>query len=358
MADYSAALLRGLRKLGSVEVNRPADIALYHIGNNQLHHEIYQRALSHPGVVAIHDAVIHHYFLGALSESEYIAEFTYNYGDWMADCARELWRGRARSATDPRYFRYPMLRRIAETSLGVVVHNPAATRVVKEHAPGARVAEIPHLFDPPALPPAYDVERLRRQLGCSGQTLLCGVFGYLRESKRLAGLLRTFTRVREKADVRLLVAGQFASGDLARSVEDLLASPGIVRTGYLSEGEFWRHAAAVDVCVNLRYPAAGESSGIAIRLMGIGKPVILTDGPESVGFPTEACLRADSGENEEEEVAAYLLWLAADAGSRAAIGTRAAAFIWSEHALDRAARLYWDLLRDCYDTHSGIQPPV
>jgi hypothetical protein len=43
----------------------------------------------------------------------------------------------------------------------------------------------------------------------------------------------------------------------------------------------------VDACINLRYPAAGETSGIAIRLMGIGKPVLLTDG-EVLAFPEGA----------------------------------------------------------------------
>ena len=45
---------------------------------------------------------------------------------WSEDLARELWRGRARSASDPQYFRYPMLKRVAERSLAVIVHNPAA----------------------------------------------------------------------------------------------------------------------------------------------------------------------------------------------------------------------------------------
>ena len=52
VADYSASLLRALQQLGQVAVNKPdADIALYHLGNNQLHREIYQRALDQPGVM-------------------------------------------------------------------------------------------------------------------------------------------------------------------------------------------------------------------------------------------------------------------------------------------------------------------
>jgi hypothetical protein len=49
VADYSAALLPELRKLGTVEIDAAeCDVALYHIGNNSLHRDIYQRALAHP----------------------------------------------------------------------------------------------------------------------------------------------------------------------------------------------------------------------------------------------------------------------------------------------------------------------
>ena len=47
VADYAAALLAEMAKLGRVEVSPSAcDVALYHLGNNALHGEIYRRALA------------------------------------------------------------------------------------------------------------------------------------------------------------------------------------------------------------------------------------------------------------------------------------------------------------------------
>jgi len=153
VADYAASLLAALREHGAVELSPPrCDIALYQIGNNSLHAGIYARAMEQPGVVVLHDAVLHHFFLGQLDQNRYVDEFVFNYGEWNRALARDLWRGRAASGADRRYFDYPMLRRIAERARAVVVHNPAAARIVREHAPDARVEEIPHLFAPPALP--------------------------------------------------------------------------------------------------------------------------------------------------------------------------------------------------------------
>jgi glycosyltransferase involved in cell wall biosynthesis len=345
VADYAEALLAGLRKLGSVEVE-PArcDVALYHAGNNGLHREIYARALDRPGVVVLHDAVLHHFLLGQLDETSYVSEFVYNYGEWARGLARDLWRGRAASGADHRYFDYPMLRRLAERSRAIVVHNPAAARIVREHAPSARIVEIPHLFAPSALPSEADAIRYRQGLGIPPDRFLFGVFGYLRESKRLMSVLDAFAAVGPPAS--LLVAGEFVSRDLERAAAPLLDAPDIVRLPHLSEGEFWLAASAVDACINLRYPAAGETSGIAIRLMGIGKPVMVTESEECSGFPEDACIRVASGPLERESLRQHMLLLTSMAEAARAIGQRGAAHIGGRHRVNEISRQYWQVLCD------------
>ncbi len=333
VADYSAALLTALRRMGTVEVDGVgADVCLYHLGNNQLHREIYRRALERPGVVVLHDAVLHHFFLGSLDEAGYLAEFTHNYGPWSRDLARSLWRNRARSATDPRYFEYPMLRRVAEASRAVIVHNPAAARLVHAHAPAAAVVEIPHLhIEMPARPVVWR------------QKPVFGIFGYLRESKRLFAALKAFASVPGAA---LLVAGEIGSETLARALAPLLARPGVIRRGFAPEPEFTDLLASVDAALNLRYPAAGETSGLLIRLMGLGKPVLVTHGEETSRFPEDACIRIDPGPAEVEMLAGMMTWLARDAAARREIGLHARAHIVQHHSPEAVARLYWEVLRD------------
>lgn len=346
VADYAEALLHALRKHGDVKVDaKGLDVALYHIGNNQLHAAIYDRALAHPGVVLLHDSVLQHFFLGRLTEQQYVDEFIFNYGEWTRSLAEDLWRNRSRSAADPRYFAWPMLKRIATTAHAVIVHNPAAAAIVKQHAPGATVFEIPHLFVQPQVPSAVDTLRFRAELGIAPRTLLVGTFGHQRESKRLPVVLRALDRAwRAGSDARLLVAGAFVSSDLERSLAGELDDPRIIRAGYLSERDFWRHAAAVDLCLNLRYPSAAETSGIAVRLMGIGKPVVFSSGEEIAGIPQNACLRIETGAAEEEMLAGYIAWLATDRSIAGEIGRRAAAHIDTHHAIESVAKQMWSAL--------------
>jgi glycosyltransferase involved in cell wall biosynthesis len=347
VADYSAALLPALRKHGDVRVGeQDTDVALYHIGNNHLHREIYRRALAHPGAVVLHDATLNHFFLGTLDRAGYVREFVFNYGEWNRGLAEDLWANRARSAADPRYFEYSMLKRLVTASRTVIVHNPAAARIVQVHNPQAHVVEIPHLFVPPPPVAQVDTLRFRAELGLGSRTLLAGVFGHLRESKRLCSILRTMNRVwKSGADVKLLVQGAFASSDLERAMTPLLENnPRILRIGYLSESDFWSWTAAADLCINLRFPTAAETSGIAIQMMGSGKTVIFSAGEETLRYPENACLRIDPGPAEEAMLADYLLWLAANRDAGEEIGRRAAAHIAREHAIERVALKYWSAI--------------
>jgi len=346
VADYAAALLAELRRHGNVEVApEQCDIAIYHTGNNRLHTEIYRRALAQPGVVVLHDAVLHHFLLGQLNEAAYVEEFVYNYGEWHRGLARELWRGRAASAADSRYFAYPMLRRVAERARAVVVHNPAAASAVREHAPKARVAEIPHLFQEPAPVGGAEAMRYRQKLGVDPGAFLFGVFGYLRESKRLVTVLEAFGKLhRDGVRTALLIAGQFVSTDLERAVAPMMA--GVVRMPHLPEREFWLVAHAVDACISLRYPPAGETSGIAIRLMGIGKPVMVTDGPEWARIPKDACLRIATGVAERESLLEHMILLTSMSGVAHAIGQRGAEHIRAHHRVDQVGRQFWELLNE------------
>jgi glycosyltransferase involved in cell wall biosynthesis len=337
VADYAATLDAALRR------HRKAE-ALYHIGNNSWHREIYGRALSRPGVVVLHDAVLQHFFLGALTREEYVNEFVYNYGEWTRGLAEDLWANRARSAADPRYFDYPMLKRVASASRAIIVHNPAAARLVR-HAAEARVVEIPHFFSQPSLPDPIEALRFRQSLGVHPRTFLVGVFGHLRESKRIPTVLRAMERLwRDGVDAKLLVQGAFASSDLERALAPALNHRNVLRAGFLQPKDFWKWASIVDVCVNLRFPTAGETSGIAISMMGIGKPVVFSAGEEIARIPENACLRVDCGPAEEEILADYLKWLAMDREAAQDIGRNASEHIRREHALEKVVPRFAEVL--------------
>ena len=363
VADYAETLLQALLQSAptNTTIERDADhagIHLYHLGNNRLHADIYARALKTPGIVVIHDAVLHHFLLGALSYEQYVEEFVYNYGEWSRHVGEDLWRERGACAVDPRFFRYSLLRRAVENARAVIVHNPGAAAIAREHG-ATNIHVIPHFFESHDLPDAAATQRFRQSLGPSlgvePAVTLFGIFGYLRESKRLLPCIDAFRRLHAvRPSTALLIAGDVVSGDLSRQLANQPAHPAIHRIGHLPDANFRLAAAAVDCCLNLRYPAAGETSGIAIRLMGIGKPVIVTEGPETLDIPPTACLRVPPGPDEAAVLFDQMALVAEFPAIAKAVGDQAATCIRTKHSLQNAAQHYWQVIESVGNFRNGL----
>ena len=343
VAEFAARIGRELGRFGQVDLMESADAStlaeydrrLYQIGNNPLHAGAYEAALAVPGVVELHDAVLHHFLLGRLSREEYLDEFVFNSDEWSRDLAAELWDRRAQSAAEEAYFRYPLLRRIVEASEALIVHNPGAARRVREAtAKPPPIFEIPHYVDLDS-PPAGDA---RAGLDVPSGALLIGCFGFQRPTRRLRSVLRAVQRL--EALWRLLVIGEFVSPEYEASLAELLDQPGVIRMPYVPEDELRRLAAAVDVCVNLRWPSAGEASGIAMRLMAAGKSVIVTDSEEWAAVPRGAVVQIDSGGPEEDELTEVLELLAREPEMRRAVGEAARRHVEQCHSIEALTPLY------------------
>ena len=298
-----------------------------------------------PGVAVLHDAVLHHFFLGGRDEREYVAEFVYNYGHWSEDLARELWRRRSRSAADPEYFRYPMIKRIAERSRAVIVHNPRAAALVQEHVRGTTVHEIPHLFALPAdLPSQSEVIRWRAELGdCAAHVPGRRVRPFARV-QALAGAAPGFPA---RAPVgRHDAAGggrfRFVRSGSRRRTAACATTRGSVRVGYLDERDFWLCAVRRGCLHQPALSHGGRNFGDRDSADGPGKDRAGERAARKPSrFPEAACVRVDPGQAEEEMLAEYLVWLARSPDDARAIGQRAAEHIRQHHAPARVAELYW-----------------
>ena len=306
-------------------------IVVFHLGNNQLHQPIYARLISRQDpkrVVILHDAVLHHFMLGTLSHEAYVAEFVNNYGEWNRELAQDLWARRSHSGSSPEYFAYPMLRRAMEAAHLVIVHNPAALRLAREHG-AKRVELLPHFIRRLPDPPAQQILAWRAAHGLTERTCLFGVFGHLRESKRIPSVARAFAR-QDTSKTALLVQGEWGTEALRDSLEPLE----VIRIGSVPEATLQLLTAAVDVGINLRYPSAGESSGILARLMGAAKPAIVTRGEELSHLPPGIVWPVPPGVLEAETLASAMAYLAQHASIRREMGRAARAYAESECAVE------------------------
>jgi glycosyltransferase involved in cell wall biosynthesis len=322
------------------------DAVLYHMGNNPDYHAGAWRMLQRvPGLVVLHEPMLHHLVRGmTLARGDldgYVEEMRYAYGRTGEALARRS----LGSGIPLDVWRYPLFERVVDASLGLLVHNRVTRDRVLASRPGARVLEVPHHLSLGELGEVAERStpaELRAGLGLPAHGLLVASFGFITPAKRIDVALRAFARLRREVapDALYLLVGEVSPHyDFAKLLTPELAE-GVVLVGRTELPAFLRYMAAADVTVNLRYPSAGETSGTLIRLLGLGKAVVVSNTGAFAEIPDGCCAKIDLDATEEELLFATLRALAVDPDLRRRMGENARRHIAAHHTLEGSARAY------------------
>ena len=348
IADYSALLLPALARRIDLDVvrrgrkrgGRGADVSLYHVGNDpEVHGWIVEALRREPGVVVLHEFVLHHLvagltlarrdvrsYLDAMEREAGVAGRLLALGV-VDGCVPPLWENRPED--------FPLAGAVLDWTRGrgVIVHSRHVDALVRAARYPGPVWRIPH----PAWPqPAVD------PVDVGGEPLI-GCLGNLNPSKRIPQLLEAFARLREtQPGARLLLVGAVAARfDLTGRLERHGLDDGsVVREEHVDERRFFSLMAACDVVVSLRSPTMGETSGSAIRALSLGRPLVVSDVGWFSELPDDVALKVALDEHEVEVLAASLELLAERADVRSAMSDAARAYVAREHDLERVAEAY------------------
>jgi glycosyltransferase involved in cell wall biosynthesis len=337
------------RDFPSLQRQRRYNVNLYHMGNSLFHEYIYQTLLLYPGVVVLHDYVLYH-FLRAITlergrSAAYAREMGYCYGQQGLDVARQVIRyGQYFPSYD-----YPLVDRVIDASLGIIVHSEYTRRRVTQSHPATPVAKVNHHLSLKALennPP--DPGQLRASLGLRDDQFVVASFGRVEPHKRIDVALRAFARFRQEFPqaAYLLVGETFPFYDVESPARELGLEGAVAFAGRASLDDFQRYLTIADVCISLRYPTAGETSGSLIRMLGAGRPVLVSNVGAFAELPDDCCVKIDVGPREEELLATHLLALARDPALRQEMGGRAQRYVQTHHRIEDSAREYVAFIKE------------
>ena len=340
---------------------RPYDLTVYQMGNGRDHAFLYDHLSRVPGLLVLHDLVLHHSRAAQFLEAEPVRAWRLDPGSAPARAAAQPWLDAWREELRYTYpergerlfqaqlgtvgdllpYAYPLLRLPVEASRAVAVHSRYAAEAVREEVPSAEVVRVPMSTS------AREVDRsavdaLRRRLGFEDHHLVIGTFGLLTPEKRIDAVARAVVRAAAwNPDVRLLLAGPAPDGARLEALVDRLgAAARTVITGRVALDELPVHIQATDIVVQLRYPTARETSAALLRVLAQGRATVISDLAHQDGIPADAVVRADVTD-EEGELTRALLQLGAHPGRRADLGRRAAAYVAREHS-PAAVRAAWE----------------
>jgi glycosyltransferase involved in cell wall biosynthesis len=353
--------VRSVERLGADLQADIVDLPLYQMGNSRFHLFLLPYLRRYPGVVEIHDGILHNLFaeltLAHGDGEAYLTELSYAHGaegrEWAADILQGL---SPDDRTPP-----TLLRRIVNESLGGIVHNAWAARALQAERTHQPVLTSPIPIAPHERALTADRMAARQRLSIPPEALVLATFGRLTPAKRLEPTLRAFAQLRRAAPAaRLYLVGELERGSAAADIPDLAHTLGVADavqvTGYVARPDFLDYMAASDIGLNLRFPHAGETSATLTLLLNAGLPVLTSRVGPFLDLPDDCCWKVDADETEVELLAAYLERLAQSPDLRQVMGRNANRYVDTHvPTWEQAAERYLAFLRAC--TRSSYREP-
>lgn len=290
--DLLSLPVRSLNRFAGA-IDERCNMCVYQMGNNiHFHKGIFETLLRHPGVVVLHDPNLYGFHLDyAIQQrcprSQLVRDFGFGYSDAGVDYARQL-----SLATGLRQdTRYPLAARIAQTSIGVIVHSEHARQVVLRDYPDAQVAVTQQ---PVSIRKRTISKSLaKEQLGLPADAILLSSFGYASPNKHIHSVLEILPKLRDAfPKVRYAIVGQPIVGyDLAKWIRDHGLEQFVHLTGYVDKTLYANYLLATDIGISLRFPTTGETSAALLDMMSAGIPCIVTDTDAFSELPDDAVVK-------------------------------------------------------------------
>lgn len=347
-----------ISRLARLQRRTPFHGIIYHMGNSPAHAGIWRMAQRVPGVIVLHDFVLHHFMLWYAATVEqrvqgYVARMEQQYGSAGAQIAQLMIRSRFTDAA----FDFPCSEPVIAAAHGLITHSRYVQERVYAQRPTLPTALVPMGVP---LPPLRDRLAARQRLGLPADALILASFGHINAYKRIEPALRALLELRrERGDVRYILVGSVSPNyKLTGVIERMGLAQAVQITGYVPRSAFEDYVAATDICLNLRHPTAGETSASLLRLLGAGRPTLVSATGAFTELPTGVVAQVDIDGSEGDLMLAYCRLLMTRPALAAAMGAAARAFVAREHTLAGAAlgyarflaRLYgWPVLRRIHE---------
>ena len=350
IADYSALLVPELEKRidvvipkhGTRRAPRKADLNVYHVGNNPDSHawivEVLRRS---PGLVVLHDFVLHHLVagmtLGHGDAGGYMEAMHRAAGVPGRLIAHGVVDGLVASPWEVCPERFPLVDELLDFARGIIVHSHHVKSRLREVGYVGPVWRVPH----PAWPLPEPDPRGRRIARAENEFLVLS-FGNLNPMKCVPQLLRAVARLRaDVPGIKLVLAG---SESPQLGLDDRIVEYGledvVTRLGRVDEATLWSLIQAADVCVVLRHPTMGETSGAVLRALSAGLPVVVSDQGWYSELPGAVAAKVPVDGRELSTLVATLRLLAERPEVRATMSREAKALVAREHDVGRVADAY------------------
>lgn len=253
---------------------------LFHIGNNKDHLYLLEEFLLRPGVLVVHDynlswlarlgvqnsprakelsSILLSAYIGTKANSNIDGAGLYQFIEKFGFCL-------------------PFTDFLSLLAKHVVCHSDFVFKRLPINK--NKKSLVLHHASPSAYPKTIKRSLAKTSLGIKPGIFVILFIGFMGSNKQIPRALSALAEfLKEKKDVLVLLAGEERPEEvnLRECIFNLGLNSSVRFSGYVKEDEFFTYISSADVVVNLRYPSPGESSGVLVRSMAVGRVSIVSD---------------------------------------------------------------------------------
>lgn len=294
-----------IKELYKDDVREKYDTIVYHMGNNVEYHKCIEEAfMKFAGILELHDFSLHNYLAGDTyvhNDIEgYINCIRYSHGERGVKIVQKFLDGKTGAPWETHALELTVNKHLIDHANGVIVHSDMAKQMVKGIRPDVPVINIP--LHTPDIQEDYEEVKLlaKKRLNIKEKTIVFGSFGYATRAKRILETLDALALYYKKKtkDFHYYIVGKVDGIDVDKKIRELSLDENVTVTGFTELEDFKTYMNACDVCLNLRYPTHGESSASLHRMLGMGKPVIVSNIGSFEEYPDDIVLKVRHDNNE------------------------------------------------------------
>ena len=336
-------------KFSDINNDRNYDLCIYQMGNSEYHQYMLKYIVGYPGITVLHDLNIHNFIYyivchknGVFDMSKYLDLAFRNHGyQGFNNIKKRI------QSLDTYDISYNFTKEIIDNSILTLVHSKYGEDLYKKSY---------HFCDINKIDMGCDVDNsyeellnkkieLKKEYGYKDDIII-STFGRIIYSKRIDILLKAFSKLindRKMKNLKLILVGGFYN-DMEKEVNDIIKAENlsdfIEITGFVDKNVFKDYLYCTDICVNLRYPSAGETSATLIRALSTGISVIATNYMQYNDFPNDCCWKVDIDDNEVNLLTEYLFELASNEELRKIMSKNAYDYAKKNNSFENAIEQY------------------
>jgi glycosyltransferase involved in cell wall biosynthesis len=270
------------------------------VGNNIYHEYMLEYIKKYNSIVVLHDCNLHCLLKAITCRKHNIKGFrkksSYDYSkDEMLEMIADIQVGKTS------YFDIIVNGFVTNFADIVIVHSKWAIKQILCKNIETNVKHI-HLY---AKIPNYSFiesneikQSAKKKLQIDEQAIVIAAFGFIQETKRsIPSLMAIRHIIQEFPQVKMFYVGEIADeikDDFFYYITENHLQNIVSVTGFTSIDTFTSYIEASDICLNLRFPYNGETSGTLSRILAAGKCVIVNDIGSFSEIPDESCIKIPS----------------------------------------------------------------